>query len=69
MYVKESQLPQGGEGLFARRDIKRQELISLFNGVRLKTATLESKYSESDYRCLLELLKIQLNSELLRSFR
>jgi len=57
VYVKESQLPQGGEGLFARRDIKRQELISLFNGVRLKTATLESKYSESDYR-------IRLNADL-----
>ena len=63
-------MPQGGEGLFARRDIKRQELISLFNGVRLKTATLESKYSESDYRCLLELpeLKVQLNTELMRLF-
>lgn len=50
VYVKESLLPQGGEGLFAKQDLDKAKLISLFNGVRLNTATLESKLTESDYR-------------------
>ena len=53
VYVKESQLPQGGEGLYAKKDLDKAELISLFNGVRLKTATLESKNTESDYRLVM----------------
>ena len=50
VYVKESQLPQGGDGLYAKQDLDKARLISLFNGVRLKTATLESKITDSDYR-------------------
>ena len=34
VFVKESLLPQGGEGLFAKKDFKMKELICLFNGVR-----------------------------------
>ena len=34
VFVKESLLPQGGEGLFAKKDFKMKELICLFNGVK-----------------------------------
>ena len=47
---KSPSCPRAERDFSPERDIKRQELISLFNGVRLKAATLESKYSESDYR-------------------
>ena len=50
VYVKESLLPQGGEGLFAKKDIGPKELLSLFNGVRLNVASLHAKYGDSDYR-------------------
>ena len=50
VYVGESLLPQGGEGLFAKKDIPKKNLLSLYNGVRLSTATLYAKYSSSDYR-------------------
>ena len=50
VYVKESLLPQGGEGLFAKKDIPQKNLVCLFNGVRLKTAALYAKLTESDYR-------------------
>ena len=58
VYVKESLLPQGGEGLFAKRDIKPKELVCLFNGVRLKTCLhAVQKMEDSDYR-------IRLNADL-----
>ena len=50
VYVANSLLPQGGEGLFAKKDIESKELLSLFNGVRLNTSSLHAKYGESDYR-------------------
>ena len=50
VYVGESLLPQGGEGLFAKKDIPKKNLLCLYNGVRLSTATLYAKYSSSDYR-------------------
>ncbi len=56
--VKQSTLPQGGEGLFAVRDLASKELISLFNGVRLKTAAYSTKNApHSDYR-------IRLNADI-----
>jgi hypothetical protein len=35
VYVCTSKLPQGGEGLFARRDIKPKEVIALYNGIKV----------------------------------
>jgi hypothetical protein len=35
VYVRRSQLPQGGEGLFAKRDIKHKEIIALYNGIKV----------------------------------
>ena len=34
VYVKESQIPSAGEGLWAKTDIKCGQLVALFNGVR-----------------------------------
>jgi len=52
--VDQSSLPQGGEGLFACQDIKREEVVSFYNGVRLRTSTLASANAPpSDYRCRL----------------
>ena len=58
VYVQESQLPQGGEGLFAKVARPRGSIISLYNGIRLNTssALMEAKYGHSDYR-------IRLNAE------
>ena len=50
VYVKESTLPQGGEGLFSKKDVTGKRLICLFNGIRLNVASLHAKYGESDYR-------------------
>jgi hypothetical protein len=49
--VGQSKLPQGGEGLFAKRDIPKKSLVSLYNGVRIRTCTYASKHmGHSDYR-------------------
>jgi len=49
--VKESLLPQGGEGLFAKRDIERREVVALYNGIKVKTGTYASEHMpRSDYR-------------------
>jgi SET domain-containing protein len=49
--VKESRLPQGGEGLFARRDIGKNEVVSLYNGIKIKSCTYASAHmARSDYR-------------------
>ena len=53
VYVKESLLPQGGEGLFAKKDIPGKNLLCLYNGIRLNTASLYAKLGSSDYRCRL----------------
>jgi hypothetical protein len=37
VYVSSSRLPQGGEGLFARRDIRKREVIALYNGIKVCT--------------------------------
>ena len=39
MYVRESQLPQGGEGLYARRDFGVKEVAALYNGIKFKSST------------------------------
>ena len=35
VYVSQSHLPQGGEGLFAKRDIRQREIIALYNGIKV----------------------------------
>ena len=35
VYVSQSRLPQGGEGLFAKRDIRQREIIALYNGIKV----------------------------------
>ena len=42
--VKESLLPQGGEGLFAKRDIERREVVALYNGIKVKSGTYASEH-------------------------
>ena len=55
VYVKESNLPQGGEGLFAKESMTKGSLLAFYNGIRLNTASvlLEQRYGHSDYRCRL----------------
>jgi len=49
--VGESRLPQGGEGLFAKRDLAAKEVASLYNGIKVKTGTYASEHMpRSDYR-------------------
>lgn len=49
--VSESKLPQGGEGLYAKRDIKKREIVALYNGIKIKTSTYASEHMpRSDYR-------------------
>lgn len=49
--VGESRLPQGGEGLFAVRDIKKKEIVALYSGIKVKTSTYASEHMpRSDYR-------------------
>ena len=49
--VAESKLPQGGEGVFAKRDIPRRRLVALYNGVRIGTSSYAAKHmGPSDYR-------------------
>ena len=51
VYVTDSLLPQGGEGLFAKKDFKTKELICLYNGIRLRTSSYAvQKMPDSDYR-------------------
>ena len=57
VYVKDSQLAQGGEGLFMKKDVPKKTLICLFSGVRLNAASLYAKYGASDYR-------IRLNADI-----
>ena len=42
--VGESLLPQGGEGLFAKKDLAAREVASLYNGIKVKTGTYASEH-------------------------
>ena len=54
VYVGQSQLEQGGEGLFAKRHIPKKKLVSFYNGVRLNTSSYYAKHlGHSDYRIAL----------------
>ena len=54
VYVGQSKLEQGGEGVFAKRDIPRKNLVSLYSGVRLGTSSYYAKHlGHSDYRIAL----------------
>jgi len=56
--VGPSNLPQGGEGLFAKRAFAMKEVIALYNGIKIKTSTYASEHMpRSDYR-------IRLNGDL-----
>ncbi len=43
--VAQSKLPQAGEGLFAKKDLKAGELAALYNGIRLCFALLVVNFS------------------------
>jgi hypothetical protein len=47
VYVSSSRLPQGGEGLFARRDIRKREVIALYNGIKVCTVGMPHGLYES----------------------
>jgi len=56
--VRESQLPQGGEGLYAKKDIDAKEIVALYNGIKIRTSTYASDHMpRSDY-------KIRLNGDI-----
>jgi len=56
--VKESNLPQGGEGLFAVKDIDAREIVAMYNGIKVRTSTYASDHMpRSDYR-------IRLNADI-----
>jgi len=56
--VKVSNLPQGGEGLFAKKDIEKREIVALYNGIKVKTSTYAADHMpRSDYR-------IRLNADI-----
>jgi len=58
VYVSDSMLPQGGEGLYAKRDIEYKEVVALYNGIKFKSSTYASEHMpRSDYR-------IRLNGDL-----
>ena len=42
--VGESLLPQGGEGLFAKKDLAAKEVASLYNGIKVKSGTYASEH-------------------------
>jgi len=52
VYVKESQVPLAGEGLWAKTDIKAGQLVALFNGVRQRHlwGVMSHELAWSDYR-------------------
>jgi len=56
VFVKQSQIPFAGEGLWAKTDIKAGQLIALFNGVRQRHVwgVMAHNLAWSDYRINLE---------------
>jgi len=49
--VGQSNLPQGGEGLFAKKAIGLKEILAIYNGIKIKTSTYASEHMpRSDYR-------------------
>ena len=51
VYVSESGLPQGGEGLFAKQDFGLKEVVALYNGIKFKSSTYAAEHlPRSDYR-------------------
>ena len=51
IYVSQSQLPQGGEGLFAKKDLAAKEVAALYNGIKFKSSTYAADHMpRSDYR-------------------
>ena len=49
--VDTSRLPQGGEGLFAKKDIQKHEVVALYNGIKFKSSTYAADHMpRSDYR-------------------
>ena len=42
--VGESLLPQGGEGLFAKKDFALKEVVSLYNGIKIKCGTYAAEH-------------------------
>ncbi|XP_023332051.1 uncharacterized protein LOC111704142 isoform X2 [Eurytemora carolleeae] len=50
VYVDQSNIPYAGEGLFAKKFIKKGELVVLFNGARKRKISREHQFEEfSDY--------------------
>ena len=43
IYVSQSQLPQGGEGLFAKKDLAAKEVAALYNGIKFKSSRRQFK--------------------------
>ena len=51
VYVSGSGLPQGGEGLFAKKDFGEKEVVALYNGIKFKNSTYAADHlPRSDYR-------------------
>lgn len=58
VYVKESNIPGAGEGLFARRKLAAGELVALFNGIKVfkssRFSVIKANSEDwSDYRLTL----------------
>jgi len=51
-YVKQSNLDQGGEGLFCKQKRPKGSLVAFYNGIRLNSSSIlmEERYGRSDYR-------------------
>ena len=51
-YVKQSNLDQGGEGLFCKQKRPKGSIVAFYNGIRLNSSSvlLEERYGRSDYR-------------------
>ncbi|XP_065177251.1 histone-lysine N-methyltransferase SETD7-like [Sycon ciliatum] len=51
-YVAPSQIPNSGEGLFAKRQLKAGELVAYYNGVRLSHSTVDSRDWSENGNCI-----------------
>ncbi|KAK9767277.1 Histone-lysine N-methyltransferase setd7 [Basidiobolus ranarum] len=43
VYVQKSKIPNSGEGLFAKRDLKKGEVASFYNGIRITHEEVDSR--------------------------